>query len=195
MEVFRIRYIKDEEFIRGKCPMTKEEVRILSISKMELESDYRVLDVGAGTGSISIQVAKIVKEGNVVAIEKNKEAIEVIKKNMERFDLHNLTIIEDEALKVSSDIKGEFHSIFIGGSCGNIERIIKIYGEKLKIEGSMVLNFITLDNAYKAIEALKKNGYEVECSQIGVSKMREGTYMLMANNPIFIVKGKKQKEV
>ncbi len=75
-----MRYIRDEEFIRGNCPMTKEDIRILSISKMNLEENSKVLDVGAGTGSVSIQAATICKKGRVFAIEKDEEALDIIKK-------------------------------------------------------------------------------------------------------------------
>lgn len=70
-------YIKDEEFIRGDCPMTKEEVRILSIAKLEIEEDDTLLDIGAGTGSISIQMSKCTPKGKVIAIERlKKKALE-----------------------------------------------------------------------------------------------------------------------
>ncbi len=75
-----MKYIKDEEFIRGSCPMTKEDIRILSIAKMNLEENSKILDVGAGTGSISIQAAKICAKGQVIAIEKDEEALDIIKK-------------------------------------------------------------------------------------------------------------------
>ena len=185
-------YIKDEEFIRGDCPMTKEEVRILSTAKLELKEDYRVLDIGAGTGSVSIQIAKVCKNGVVIAIEKDKEALEVIKINREKFNANNLTIIEGEALIVEEDIDVLFDAIFIGGSGGNIEEIIRRYNFKLKEGHNIVLNFITLDNLYKAMSTLKELNYEVECMQVSVNKTRGKSYMIASNNSIFILTGKKQ---
>ena len=93
-----MRYIKDYEFIRGNCPMTKEEVRILSVVKLELEEDYRVLDIGSGTGSVSIQISKVCKKGSVIAIEKDIDALEIIKQNKENFKADNLEIINTEAM-------------------------------------------------------------------------------------------------
>lgn len=186
-----MRYIRDEEFIRGDCPMTKEEVRILSIAKMELEDNFRVLDVGAGTGSISIQAAVICSKGEVTAIEKDEQAIKAINNNVEKFGIKNLKLIEGEALEVTSVIQECFDSIFIGGSGGNLVDIIQDYSQKLKDNGVMVLNFITINNVYKAMETLKQLGFHVECTQVGISKTRGNTYMLMANNPIFIVSGKR----
>lgn len=184
-------YIKDEEFIRGDCPMTKEEIRILSTAKLELKENYRVLDIGAGTGSVSIQIAKICSRGEVIAIEKDEEALKVIKKNQEKFSAYNITIVEGEALAVGSEIQGQFDAIFVGGSGGNIEDIIKYYGIKLKNNCNMVLNFITLDNLYKAMNILKELKYEVECIQVSVNKTRGKSYMMTSSNSIFIITARK----
>lgn len=186
-----MRFIKDSEFIRGNCPMTKEEVRILSVVKLELEEDYRVLDIGAGTGSVSIQIAQLCKKGEIIAIEKDEEALEVIKQNKEKFKADNLEIISAEALEIELSIIGEFDAIFVGGSGGNIADIISTYGSKLKRSKKIVLNFITINNVYKAMETLKELNFEVECVQLQVSKTKGQSYMLMANNPIFVVSGKK----
>ena len=107
-------YIKDEEFIRGDCPMTKEEIRILSIAKLELKEEYVLLDVGAGTGSVSIQMSKCSPKGQVIAIEKDPKALDILAKNKEKFNAHNLSIIEGEALEVERQINKRFDAIFIG---------------------------------------------------------------------------------
>lgn len=184
-------FIKDEEFIRGNCPMTKEEVRILSISKLELKEDSNFLDIGAGTGSISVQASKICTSGKVIAIEKDSEALEVLYKNKEKFNCDNLSIIEDEALQCEEGIKTFFDGIFIGGSGGNLQDIIRKYSLKLSVNGKMVLNFITIDNLYKAMEILKELDFKVSCTQVSVSKTRGSSYMMFSNNPIFIVEGSK----
>ncbi|MTK11023.1 MAG: precorrin-6Y C5,15-methyltransferase (decarboxylating) subunit CbiT [Clostridiaceae bacterium] len=184
-------YIKDEEFIRGNCPMTKEEVRVLSTAKLQLEDYYRVLDIGAGTGSVSIQMANICSKGEVIAIEKDEEALEIIEKNKSKFNAGNLEVIRGEALAVEENIYGMFDAIFIGGSGGNIEDIIMRYHLKLKSGFNMVLNFITLDNLYKAMNTLKDLNYEIECVQVSVNKIKGRSYMMVANNSIFILTGKK----
>lgn len=186
-----MKYIRDDEYIRGNCPMTKEEVRILSVAKMELQENSRILDVGAGTGSISIQSAVICSKGEVISIEKDEDAIKAIYANKKKFNANNLILLEGEALEMLSEVEGSFDSIFIGGSGGNLEDIIRIYSEKLKQNGVMVLNFITINNVYKAMETLKELGFDVECTQVSISKTRGKTYMLMANNSIFILSAKK----
>ncbi|MEW9095192.1 MAG: precorrin-6Y C5,15-methyltransferase (decarboxylating) subunit CbiT [Clostridiaceae bacterium] len=169
--------------------MTKEEIRILSIAKMNLYKNSRVLDVGAGTGSISIQAAKICSQGEVVALEKDSDALEVIYKNKEKFKADNLIVIEGEAL--TAKLEGKFNSIFIGGSGGNLSDLIKKYCEMLMDGGKIVLNFITINNLYIAMNTLVELGYKVKCTQVSVSKTKGQTYMLMANNPIFIIEGEK----
>lgn len=188
-------FIKDEEFIRGNCPMTKEEVRILSIAKLELQEEFSVLDIGAGSGSVAVQMSKICPKGKVTAVEMASEALEVLYKNKEKFNCENMKIIEGEALEVESEIKDSFHAIFIGGSGGNIEEIIRKYSLKLKEKGKMVLNFITIDNLYKAMKTLKELNYEVQCTQVAVSKTKGKSSMLFANNPIFIVTAEKGVEI
>lgn len=186
-----MRFIKDEEFIRGNCPMTKEEVRVLSISKMEIDENSRVLDVGAGTGSISIQMSKICTNGEVVSIEMDEDAINTTKKNMEKFNVNNMTLIEKEALEALEDVSGTFDGIFIGGSGGNINEIIKEYGKMLKLNGKIILTFITIGNLYNAIETLKSLGYKVDVCQVAVSKTKGKSMMLIAANPIFIITAEK----
>jgi cobalt-precorrin-6B (C15)-methyltransferase len=182
-----MKYIKDEEFIRGNCPMTKEEVRIVSIAKLGIEEDYSLLDVGAGTGSVSIQMSKLASKGKIISIERDEEALELLYKNKEKFAADNMQIINGEALEVAGSIEGQYDGIFIGGSGGNLEEIIRVYGSKLKPNKNMVLNFITIDNLYKAINCLRELNYEVECTQLAVSKAKGKGLMLTANNPIFIV--------
>ena len=165
--------IKDSEFIRGNCPMTKEDVRALSIWKMDLNNDSKVLDIGSGTGTISVQAAKLAKDGLVYSIEKDDDAFlgdarEVLNKYIE------------EGLR--------FDSIFIGGSGGGLESIIEKSNVLLKDNGVIVMNFITLNNAYKGIEKAKELNYKADISMVNISKNKGESYMMIANNPIYIVK-------
>lgn len=183
-------FIKDEEFIRGKCPMTKEEIRTLSIVKMNLKNDSLVLDIGSGTGSITVQAAKISKNGKVLAIEKEDEAYEITKSNIEKFNCNNVKTIKKEASEVLDTLISDglkFDSIFIGGSSGYLEEILLKVNAVLKENGTIVMNFITLDNAFKSIEVIKNLNYKFEVSLVNISKNRENTLMMIANNPIYII--------
>jgi cobalt-precorrin-6B (C15)-methyltransferase len=183
-------FIKDEEFLRGKCPMTKEEVRILSIAKMNLKENSLVLDVGSGTGSITVQAAKVAKRGKVLSIEKEEEAYKITQSNVEKFKCNNVKVIQNEANPVLDILISEglkFDSIFIGGSGGHLEELLLKVNAILDKTGTIVMNFITLDNAYRAIEVVKNLNYKFEVSLVNVSKNRENTLMMIANNPIYII--------
>ena len=182
--------IKDSEFIRGNCPMTKEDIRALSIWKMNLSEDSTVLDIGSGTGTITVQASKISNNGVVYSIEKDESAISVTKINLEKFNCINVVLDEGDAVEILEKyIKEEkaFDSIFIGGSGGSLEKIIDMCNKLLIENGTIVMNFITLDNAYKAIEVMKKLNYIIDISQVNISKNRGKSYMMIANNPIYIV--------
>ena len=182
--------IKDSEFIRGNCPMTKEDIRALSIWKMNLSEDSTVLDIGSGTGTITVQASKISNNGVVYSIEKDEAAIAVTKINLEKFNCINVVLDEGDAVEILEKyIKEEkaFDSIFIGGSGGSLEKIIDMCNKLLIENGTIVMNFITLDNAYKAIEVMKKLNYIIDISQVNISTNRGKSYMMIANNPIYIV--------
>lgn len=186
-------FINDEEFIRGKCPMTKKDIRLLTISKLNLEESSNVLDIGSGTGSITVQCSKIANKGMVYAIEKEDEAFNITSKNIEKFQCENVKIFKGEAKKHLEDLliennnEAKFDSIFIGGSGGDLEELIDLSNKLLKPKGTLVMNFITLNNAYKGIEFIKNLDYKAYISLVNISNNREGTYMMIANNPIFII--------
>lgn len=182
--------IKDSEFSRGNCPITKEDIRALAIWKMNLNDDSYVLDVGSGSGSITVQASKLVPNGYVYAVERDEEAYEVSRKNIEKFNCSNTTLIKGEASEVLNNYIKEgkkFDSIFIGGSGGNLIKIVNECSELLNENGTMVMNFITLDNAYKAMEEVKKLDYTVDISMVNISKNKGQSYMMIANNPIYII--------
>lgn len=182
--------IKDNEFIRGNCPMTKEDIRALSIWKMNLKEDSVVLDIGSGTGTITVQASKIANKGIVYSIEKDEDAIITTKNNLKKFNCNNVLLDEGDAVEILDkyiEEKKKFDSIFIGGSGGSLEKIIMSCNEVLKDDGTIVMNFITLDNAYKAIEVMKKLNYKADISLVSISKNKGQSYMMIANNPIYIV--------
>ncbi|SHE28670.1 precorrin-6Y C5,15-methyltransferase (decarboxylating) subunit CbiT [Caloramator proteoclasticus] len=174
-------WIKDEDFIRSKVPMTKFETRIISLALLDIKEGDVLLDIGAGTGSISVQASKLGVK--VIAVEKDKDAIEVFKRNIEKFNV-DIQVINKRAEDVILNL--DFDKCFIGGTDGNINFILELIDKKLKKGGIIVANFVT--NKYiQMVEKLKD--YEVEIRLLNISKYDGVLYR--ANNPIFIVKAVK----
>lgn len=180
--------IDDEDFIRGKVPMTKAEVREVSISKLKLTKDAICYDVGAGTGSVGIEIACKSPDIQVYAIEKNPEAIELIQQNKKKFRVDNLTVIEGLAPLALEDLPVPTH-VFLGGTTGNLESIVYAIWEK-NPKARIVLNAISLETVAQAIELEKKYPkIQSEIVQLQVSKSRSlGDYhMMTGQNPIYII--------
>ena len=180
--------LTDEEFIRAEVPMTKSEVRAISISKMNLKEDSIVYDIGAGTGSVAIEMALRVGKGKVFAIEKNPKAIELLRKNKKKFMTSNLEIIEGVAPNMMEELPPPTRA-FIGGTSGNLRSIIgKLLEKNPKVK--IVINAITLETISESIECIKEfNLVDVEIVQVSISKGKAlGKYnMMIGQNPIYII--------
>ena len=182
--------IADEELIRQDVPMTKQEIRILSLVKAQIAPDAVVYDIGAGTGSISIEAARLAPQGQVYAIERSSEGIGLIRANAANFAVKNVTVIQAEAPEGLADLP-EADAILIGGSGGNLQEILTEVTPKLKASGRLVLNCITVQTLMQCIEFMRENSdtYIYEAIQVQVTRLQQvGTYdMAKANNPIYIV--------
>lgn len=187
--------MKDECFIRDKVPMTKEAIRAISIDKLQIEKAQRFLDIGAGTGSISLQVAKLYPQVEVLAIESKELAVELIQKNREHFEVNNLNIIQDKA-PIKDNI-GKFESIFVGGTGGNTEQIIDWAYDLLTHDGNLVMNFILLENAFEAFQLLEERDWkDIDMINVNVSeltKLGKGHYF-KPQNPTIILSAKKENK-
>ena len=187
-----MRHIRDKEFIRGSVPMTKEEVRAVSVAKLQLEPHHILIDVGAGTGSVGIEAAGYLPEGKVYGIEVNPDGIDIIKKNIEKFHLGNYALIDGLAPENIPDIK--YHRMFVGGSKGNLDTILDHFMKHSTEDGVIVINAIVLETLTKAMDTLKVNGFEnIEVVSMTVARNRKvGTMnMMMGENPIYIITAKR----
>lgn len=182
-----MRWIKDEDFIRGNIPMTKFEVRIITLGLLEVEKDDIFLDIGAGTGSISIEAA--LQGAEVHAIEKEPEGVELIKGNAKKFGA-NINIIEGTAPGGIDEVT-VFNKCFIGGSGGKLEPILKAVDKKISQGGIVAANFVTLNNMYEFKNFLETNNYKDIDIRLIQSSRVEGTGIMKAQNPVFIIRGKK----
>lgn len=189
--------MKNDEFIRGKVPITKEEVRAISLNKLNLKDAKTFIDVGAGTGSVSIEAARTYDNLKVIAIERNDEAIDLINKNVEKFNLSNVEVIKAYA---PIEIKEKADGIFLGGTGNNLEEIIKWSKDLLLPGGRLVANFILIDNFYDTMNLLKKYNFEnIDVSLLNISKLEKlgGRDYFKPHNPIYIIsceKGERDKD-
>lgn len=180
--------ISDGEFLRGKAPMTKEEVRTVSLSKLRLSEDSVCYDVGAGTGSVSVEMALRAWMGQVYAIEKKEDALALLKENKKKFAVDNLAIIPGVAPEAMTELPAPTHA-FIGGSSGNMQDIINLLLEK-NPKVRIVINCITLETVTEAMNAIRDFGLEdVDIVQLAAarSKSIRRYHMMMGENPIYII--------
>lgn len=187
--------ISDDCFIRGNVPMTKEEIRSITLSKLRILDHHVLVDIGAGTGSVTIEAAMKAQNGTVYAIEQKQEGIQLIKKNIEKFNVNNVTIIQGIAPEALEEVNGLVDRIFIGGSGGRLKEIITKSDSLLVNHGRMVMNFITIENLYTAIEVLRELNYkDIDVVHVNISrnrKMDAPLTMMQAENPIYIVSTEK----
>ena len=188
--------IPDEEFIRGKVPMTKQEIRVLTMVKAQISKNDIVWDIGAGTGTLSIEAARLDENGHVYAIERNHEGIELIKKNAEKFGVSNLTVIEAEA-PAGMENMPDCDAVIIGGSGKQLDPILDVINAHLKVGGNIVLNCITIQTLSSCLAYMRshKEEFKYEAIQVQVNRLEAvGPYdMAKAINPIYIVTCKKIK--
>lgn len=181
-------YLADDEFVRGDAPMTKEEIRELAVAKLHVRASDIVWDIGAGTGSVSVELALAAHKGSVYAIEKNASAVKLLHENKERFGVTNLRIIEGEAPGALEHLPAP-QKIFIGGSSGNLSSIIEAAAAKGSLE-RMCVTAITLETLSDALAAIGRFSLEdVDIVQLSVAKAKSvaSYHMMMANNPIFLI--------
>ncbi len=186
--------IDDDEFTRfEKVPMTKAEVRRISVSKLKLSKNSIVYDVGAGSGSVSIEAALAAYDGKVYAVERNHDAVNLIEQNKIKFGTENLSIVEGFAPQALENLPSPTHA-FIGGSSGNLREIIALILKKNPYT-RIVINAITLETISEALSCLKGFDFdESEIVQMSVSKSKKiGGYNLMyGQNPVYIISCQKR---
>lgn len=179
--------IADSQFIREKIPMTKEEVREISICKLKLYQEAVVYDIGSGTGSIAVEIANLSDKIQVYALEQKKEAVSLIEKNKQKFELQNITVIETKAPEGLNQLPKATHA-FIGGSSGKLKQILN---ELYHINNTMriVINAVSMETICEIKEILSTYPMEAEeIVQVQVSRAKKaGNYHLMqAENPVWI---------
>ena len=167
--------IPDELFERiEEVPITKEEVRAVQISKARLSQNQIVYDIGCGSGSVSIEAALQIKQsGKVFSIDLDPKAIELTKKNMEKFQIFNITLILGNAIEKIPELPNA-DAIFIGGTGRDTKDILKLCEAKLKSGGRIVIGTILLETLIAVLEIIEKLKFSsIDVTQITVSKSRK----------------------
>lgn len=184
--------LPDESFIHSAGLITKEEIRAISLAKMRISENSVVWDIGACSGSVTIEAGRIARSGRVYAIEKKHERIEQIKENIKNFSMKNIEVIEGEA---PDCLKGlpEPDAVFIGGSSGRLKAILEMCSKSMKNRGCVIINAITLDTIKTATDSLKwlNMPFEIVSVNIAKSKGISDSIFFEAQNPVYIISGEK----
>lgn len=186
--------LPDDYFIRTDIPMTKSEVRAVVLSKLRLQENQNIYDIGAGSGSISVEIALLLEEAMVYAVERKKEAVELINKNLNKFKLDNVSVIESEAPAALAELPAA-DRVFIGGSGDNLAAIIKTVDQKLTEDGRIVLTAVTINTLAAAVKELENLAYELEICNISVTRTKNirRYHMFEALTPVYIIAAQKNK--
>ena len=181
--------LPDEAFERGDVPMTKQEVRAAVLAKLAVRPEDILWDVGAGTGSVSVELALVAPRGRVYAVECRPEGCALIKANREKFRTRNLVLVEGLAPAALSDLPAP-DAVFIGGSKGSLAAIVDAALDK-NPDARICVSAIALESLSAAVAALTAKGRTVQVSQIAVSRAKAmgGLHLMMAQNPIYLITG------
>lgn len=182
----------DDAFIRGEVPMTKQEVRAAALAKLAVRPTDTLWDVGAGTGSVSVELALAAPRGHVYAVECAPDACALIRQNREKFHAYNLSLIEGTAPQALADLPAPA-AVFIGGTKGSMTEVVDAALAK-NPNARLCISAIALETLSAAIAALAAHGQAAEVTQLAVSRTRPAgkLHLLMANNPIFLITGERK---
>ena len=179
--------LPDGEFIRGNVPMSKQEVRAAALAKLAVGPADVLWDVGAGTGSVSVELA--LAAGRVYAVECEPDACALIRENRKKFSAWNLRLVEGRAPQALRDLPAP-DGAFIGGAKGSMEAILDAVLSK-NPAARVCVSAIAVETLSAAVTALTGRGLEAQVTQIAVSRTKTAgsLHLLTANNPIFLITG------
>ncbi len=180
--------LPDESFIRGNVPMTKSEVRSISLSKLQLEPHDIVYDIGAGTGSVAVEIALQIPHGCVYAVEKNPEALSLLEQNKAQLGADCMKIISGTAPDICKELPAP-NKVFIGGSSGNMKEILSLLLEK-NPDVHIVITAISIETLTEFFTCCKEFELPIlDITQACISKGKHmGRYhMMMGQNPVYII--------
>ena len=180
--------LPDEEFLRTEVPMTKSEVRALSVSRLRLSENSIVYDVGAGTGSVSAEIAGLIPRGHVYAVERNAQAVPLIRENVRRHCASCVEVIEGSAPEAFAELPAPTHA-FIGGSGGQLREILEALLKK-NPEVRIVINAVSLETLAEitdCLSCLPLAEEEILCVSIARGRKIGRHHLMYGQNPIYII--------
>jgi precorrin-6Y C5,15-methyltransferase (decarboxylating) len=188
--------IEDQEFIQRK-PLkgliTKKEIRTLSISALKLKENSVVWDIGTCTGSVAIEAGKVAREGSIYAIEKNEADLENCHENLAKFRV-DATVVQGKAPERLAEFPDP-DSVFIGGTGGGMAGILDVCCSRLKPNGRIVLNAVTIENLAQAMADFKERGFKTEITLVQISRSQPILNLTRfdALNPIYIIAAEREE--
>ena len=182
--------LPDETFVRGKVPMTKEEVRAVVLSKLSLRSHDHLLDVGAGTGSVALEAARLLSDGRVTALERNEEGVKLIYQNALQLGINNLEIQQGNAASLLPACR-DVNRVFIGGSGGELADIVQWVATDTAPETVVVITAVTLNTLEESRRLLQSEKFGApEVVQVAVTRVEKvgNSDMLRAQSPVWVIR-------
>ena len=177
--------LDDESFARADVPMTKQEIRSIALSKLQLTKGAIVWDIGSGSGSISVECALQATEGQVFAVEKEEDAAALTRRNQEKFGILNMTVKEGAAPQALSGLPAPSHA-FIGGSTGNMREILDVLTQK-NPKVRIVAAAVTLETVSELAKLCESfSHHEVCCVNVSRSKKAGRYHLMSAQNPVYL---------
>ena len=181
--------IANEQFLRGDVPMTKREIRVFLMAHAMVQPTDIIWDVGAGTGSLSIESALRATGGNVFAMDGNAEACGLVRSNARNFGLDNITVIEGKAPAALVGLPDP-DVVFIGGSGGHLRQILDVSSQRLKPGGRLIITAVLVETLHDALQFTGQlEGFEVEACGLQVTRVEPVArrHMLRALNSVYAV--------
>ena len=168
--------------------ITKREVRAVSLARLQLHADSIVWDIGAGSGSVGLEAARLCCSGYVYAIEKNPADFAIVQQNRENMAITNYRVQHGKAPE-RLDTWPNPDAVFLGGSGGELAELIRLCLSRLKVGGWLVMNFVTLENLTQATQTLKAENAQWDVTQLQASRSQPILHMhrMAAENPVWIV--------